>query len=59
MHIMKAFYVIVSLTTWHGHAERHVQTAGWMTEHQCHVKARWMEEQHPHTRAYCERRDRG
>jgi hypothetical protein len=51
---MKAFYVIIMLTNWHGHTEQHVQNAGWMTEHQCHLKAHWMAEQRPHTSARCE-----
>jgi hypothetical protein len=51
---MKAFYVIIMLTNWHGHTEQHVRNAGWMTEHQCHLKAHWLAEQHPHTSARCE-----
>jgi hypothetical protein len=50
---MKAFYVIIMLTNWHGHTEQHVQNAGWLTEHQCHLKARHIEMQHPHTTASC------
>ena len=51
---MKAFYVIVMLTNWHGHTEQHIQNAGWLTEHQCHLKARHIEMQRPHTSARCE-----
>jgi hypothetical protein len=51
---MKAFYVIIVLTSWQGHMERHVRPAGWMTEHQCHLKARRIEMSHPHTGATCQ-----
>jgi hypothetical protein len=51
---MKAFYVIIVLTSWQGHMERHVRPAGWMTEHQCHLTARRIEMSHPHTEATCQ-----
>jgi hypothetical protein len=58
MHFAKAFYVIIVLTNHHGLTERHVRTFGWGTEHQCHLKARWIEEQGRHTRAWCEQTER-
>jgi hypothetical protein len=54
MYGIKAFYVIVMLTNWHGHTEQHARPVGWMTEHQCHLKARRIEMQRPHTEARCE-----
>ena len=50
---MKAFYVIALITHWHGHVTHSTQVAGWMTEHQCYLRAHWIEEQNPHTEAYC------
>jgi len=50
---MKAFFVIITLTNWHGSTEQHVRPVGRMTEHQCNLKAHWLEEQHPHTKAFC------
>ena len=50
---MKAFYVIALITHWHGHVTHSTQVAGWMTEHQCHLRAHWIEEQNPQTEAYC------
>jgi hypothetical protein len=50
---MKAFYVIVLVSHWHGHPVQHVRPVGVMTEHQCHLKAHWIEMQHPYTEAFC------
>jgi hypothetical protein len=51
---MKAFFVIVLVTHWHGHVTHSTQEAGWMTRHQCALRAHWIEEQHPRTAAVCE-----
>jgi len=50
---LKAFFVIVLVTNWHGHVTHSTQQAGWMIAHQCHLQAYWIEEQHPGTVAEC------
>jgi hypothetical protein len=51
---MKAFYVMMLITNMHGHVVRHEHVAGWMTEHQCHLEARRIEMNRPHTIASCQ-----
>src|SRR6185369_11117932 len=42
--LLKAFYVIVLVSHWHGHPVQQIRPVGVMTEHQCHIKAHWIEE---------------
>ena len=38
---------------WHGHITHSPRVSGWLTQHQCQLRAHWIEEQHSYTEAYC------